>query len=367
MLNHKATFRPSRHRSVVPHRAAASALAIALGLAAAACSSSGSSSSGSTAAAGGSGSADNPKVSLQLEAYYSSTDPYVAWLKTLASKISTDTGGALSITVYPSSTLVSQANAPQAISSNTVSMGMIDDSDLDNFAKGLEVQNQAFYFTSFGQANSITTSQQVRDEKNSVLKKSNIMELDMCDGGFEYLISKQSISTPAQLSGVSVRTASASDDSLINTMGGIGTTVPIAEAYQALEQNVVQGVLSTPANMQAQNWYQVAKYVDLIPVKVGYADLDINTGAYDKLSANEQKVLVNDVAAATPQCNTLEQNSLQASLSKLKGEGVTLVTPTTADINEFVQKTNSTRQQYVSSTSLAQTMNTLIQSAVKGA
>lgn len=366
MGNRKATFSPGRQRRVLLPRFAVSALAIALGLGAAACSSS-SSSGGTAAGTSGNGAGDNPKVSFQLEAYYAGTDPYVAWLKTLASKINADTGGAVSITVYPNSTLVSQANAPQAISNNTVSMGMIDDSDLDNFSKGLEVQNQPFYFTSFAQANSVTVSQPVRDEKNSLLKKSNIMELNMCDGGFEYLISKKPISTPQQLSGVSVRTASASDDSLINAMGGIGTTVAIGEAYQALQQNVVQGVLSTPANMQAQNWFQVAKYVDLIPVKVGYADLDINTSAYGKLSPSEQKVLVNDVAAATPQCNTLEQKSLQDSLNKLKSEGVTIVTPTTADVNEFVQRTTSTRQAYVSATSVAQTMNSLIQSAVKGA
>jgi TRAP-type C4-dicarboxylate transport system substrate-binding protein len=243
-------------------------------------------------------------------------------------------------------------------------MGSVNQGSFDTFETGLEVQDQPFFFTTYNQANIATQSAAVRAATNNVLQKSGITELTDCVAGFEYLISKSPIQNLSQMKGVKVRTASDLDNAAIKAMGGIPVSIPLGETYEGLETGTVSAAISTVANIYSSGWFQAAKNLDMIPVKLGVVDLAINNKTLASLSSHEKSVLT--AAAAAPSCATAEQSQVQVDIKAMQQKATNVLTPASSDLNAFVASTEQVRNNYSNSTALAKSMTSLMQGVIKG-
>lgn len=327
---------------------------VSAGLLTAACSSSGSPSSTSGNAGTTSAAAGNPKVTLSVEAYVPDTDPVAKWLMDLASQVSKDTDGAVTLKLYLNSTLVSQTNAPSAIHADSVNMGEVQANALDQFEQGLDILEQPFLFDTNAQANAATESAALRNAQNVALAKQGLMNLASCSAGIQELISTKPIDSVAQMNGLRLRVSSAADVKLFNgALKTNETVISLAETYEAFKLGTVQAAVSNPTSILESNWQQVAPYVDEIPVRSGMTDLLVNVKALDQLSASEQTILERDAAASSANCDQLREASDDQANQTMKNQGEKFISLTPAQLQGFKTATASVLQNYINSTPLA--------------
>jgi TRAP-type C4-dicarboxylate transport system substrate-binding protein len=354
---HVVPVKPRRRRLTL-----VAGISVAVALAATACSSSSSGSSSS-----GSSAASDPHVTLRLADYLATTDPWTLWVEQFAKKVSADTKGAVTIKVYPNSELVSQANYLDSLRSGDVDMsnaGPTDLADLGTGALGLDVAVTPGLNTTWAQADSIANSAQALTMQNAVLKPFGVQILSTCLEGWSAFVSKTPVSSLSQLSGMKVRVAASADVTLTKALGGDPDVIPIGDTYEALQLGTVSGVLSNVGNIYTNQWYKVAKYVDLIPVRMSYQELAVNAKSWAKLSASEQQVVKKDATGTSQACNTAIETQSNSYTKTMQKAGAVIVQP--SDLTAWKNATSSIRTSAYNASPLAKKLSSLYVHLVAG-
>lgn len=308
---------------------------------------------GGTASGGGGGGG----TQLKLEDYLSSQEPWTEWAQNLTDKVGKDTGGLLSIKVYPDGQLVSQKGALQAIRSRSVDMGVVPDIGGGELAEGFSVADGPFFTATWQQSQSITTSNKVRDYQNQLLKPFKLHLLASCTEGFNYLLTQQPVHSMAELKGMKIRVPDQQSADEVSAIGATPVQIAIGDTYEALQLHTVAGAYSALTNFYSQHWYEAAKNVDLIPLSMSYVDLVVNLDSWNALSSTEQQKLSADAAAAIPACSTAEQNETKKIESEIESGGAQLVQP--ADVQPFVQATANLRTKQTTASKAAKELTAL--------
>ncbi|MEO1611566.1 MAG: TRAP transporter substrate-binding protein, partial [Pseudomonadota bacterium] len=107
------------------------------------------------------------------------------------------------------------------------------------------------------------------------------------------------VSGIADLAGKKIRVYSTTLGDFVEGVGGTSVTVPFAEVIPALEKGVVDcGITGTMSAYKA-NWHQVATHAYTLRVGWGLAFGAMNMDKWNAMSAEQQKVLTDEIAALT--------------------------------------------------------------------
>ena len=103
----------------------------------------------------------------------------------------------------------------------------------------------------------------------------------------------------ADLEGKKIRVYATTLGDFVEGVGGTSVTVPFAEVIPALEKGVVDcGITGTMSAYKAK-WHQVATHAYTLRVGWGLAFGAMNMDKWTSLSADQQKVLTDEIAALT--------------------------------------------------------------------
>lgn len=106
-------------------------------------------------------------------------------------------------------------------------------------------------------------------------------------------ITEKPVRTPADLSGIKIRTiGSPLFVKSINAMGGIATAIPWGETYQALEQKVVDGTEAQIPGIYAMKFYEIVKTVSLSEHFLLIASMVTGTKFFNALPPQYQAMLM---------------------------------------------------------------------------
>jgi TRAP-type C4-dicarboxylate transport system substrate-binding protein len=108
----------------------------------------------------------------------------------------------------------------------------------------------------------------------------------------QVLISKKPIRSPEDLKGMKVRAASRLTSEMVRSLGGVPVSMPVTEAYLALERGVVDAVMIPASAVKQFKLHEVADYVT-VGIPLGYSPmfLVMNKGTYERLPAEQKKVI----------------------------------------------------------------------------
>lgn len=97
---------------------------------------------------------------------------------------------------------------------------------------------------------------------NDILKKKNFFELGAAGVMGEYLWTKKKlVRRPEDIKGLKIRVAGKIEAQLIKAWGGVPVQLPSAEAAQALQRGIIDGVLSVTITAKGRGFYEFCKYV----------------------------------------------------------------------------------------------------------
>ncbi len=144
--------------------------------------------------------------------------------------------------------------------------------------------------------------------------------------GFRHFFGTKPLNKMADLSGMKIRV---SNDpvmrGLVKGLGASPTVVNYNELYSALQTGVVDAAEQPIANYKSKAFNEVAPYMILDGHTLGAIQVIITDEAWDKLSANQQKALVEAGKLASAFNRALSEGAENKVLKDLAAAGATVV------------------------------------------
>jgi TRAP-type C4-dicarboxylate transport system substrate-binding protein len=142
--------------------------------------------------------------------------------------------------------------------------------------------------------------------------------------GFRHMIRNKEINFSADMKGMRIRVpGSQLFVSTLVSMGASPASLPFPKTYAGVQQGVVDSLEGLILTMYSTKMYEVAKNMSFTKHFLGTVGLYISPKVWDKLSAQQQKIVMEELAAGAIS-NTSKLVKLDAEYKqKLEGLGVT--------------------------------------------
>ncbi len=118
-------------------------------------------------------------------------------------------------------------------------------------------------------------------------------------------------------------------------LGANTVSIPFPELYSSLQLGVIDGVENDLLTILSQNYYEVAKYLTLVPVWPFATVTLMSKKTWDKLSPTQQQIIQESVPEALELMMSEYERSFDAVFEILKSKGVTITKP--SNIKPFIE------------------------------
>jgi tripartite ATP-independent transporter DctP family solute receptor len=168
-----------------------------------------------------------------------------------------------------------------------------------NFVPELLVFDIPFIFRDTAHARAVVDGPIGQDILAKV-KDKGVIGLGYGENGFRHLTNnKRQVETPADLSGLTIRTMeNPIHITAFKELGARPTPIAWPELYAALQQGVVDGQENPLSNLLTAKLYQVQKYLTLTGHVYAPTLVMISPAAWNKLTPDQQKILKDAVGKA---------------------------------------------------------------------
>lgn len=135
----------------------------------------------------------------------------------------------------------------------------------------------------------------------------------------------KAVNSVGEMKGLKIRTFSPELADLVSAIGATPVNIGAPEVYSALQRGVMDGVITGIGNMRGPKWSEVLKggyMANIMPLD--FFDL-VSKEAFDKLPADYQRILREEMAAAAKGINELTISSVVDEQALLEKEGFKFV------------------------------------------
>ena len=209
-----------------------------------------------------------------------------------AELLSEKSGGKMKLKMYHSGTLGSQPDAIEQVRMGGLEIANFSLGPIGPIVPEANVVSLPFIFKDTEHAWRVLDGK-AGDMINVGLAKKGLISLAWyAAGARSFYNSKKPIKTPADVAGMKVRVMNNDLYSgMIKALGGNPTPMAFAEVYQSLKTGVVDGAENNWPSYESTGHYEVAKYYSISQHLIIPETLCINADVYNKLSADDQKIL----------------------------------------------------------------------------
>ena len=291
----------------------------------------------------GSGAYDasgDPKVDLIFTANASSADWHGMAMTTFAEEVEKLSGGSVTCSVFPDSTLYSSENEWDAISQGQdgggADMAYISFPTLST-QPGLEwcaMINTAYFWSSYDHMTSVLNGEIGQQMYARIAEKTGITPLNGFYLGSRVINTRtKQIDKQADMTGILLRMPSS--EAWLNlgrALGAEPTSMAFSELYTALQTGAIEGQDNPlPSDINAK-FYEVAKYFAITNHVVDSILPCINTNTWNKLTDAQKQAVMEALEVAREFNDTKRIEQENECVDTLKENGCTVTYP---DIQEF--------------------------------
>lgn len=209
--------------------------------------------------------AQNNKFSLKLAISLSQSHPTVIGLRAACAEILKETGGQLVIDVFPNGQLGSDSDTISQVRSGAIDLVCTTGAAWSTLIPAAAVPSAPFAFVDTQSAFAAMDGA-LGAHIHSAFGKVNLAQIGKTwDHGYRHVTtSTRPINSVQDLRGVKLRVpATAVLQMTFKALGASPTSVPLGEAYTALQTRVVDGQENPLAIIEAQRFYEVQKFCSL--------------------------------------------------------------------------------------------------------
>jgi TRAP-type transport system periplasmic protein len=168
--------------------------------------------------------------------------------------------------------------------------------------------------------------------------------------GFRHFTANKAIHSPADMKGMKIRvTQSPEKVKMVEGLGAQAVPISWAELYTALQQGVVDGQENPFSMIEQAKLYEVQKYMVTDGHTLGVLPISISEKVYQSLDKQQQRIIKDAALKAITifRAQLYLGNTLWAE--DLKSKGMTIYTPTPAEMLQFRESAQKSVIPYIRS------------------
>ena len=173
----------------------------------------------------------------------------------------------------------------------------------------------------------------VRERMDPVLKQemeaSGFVLLGISGGGFARILSQQPMQDLEALRASKVWMPEGDKVGLTvyRALGITPISLPIADVFTGLQTGLIETVAINPTSAIAFQWHSSTAYMTDVPITFLIGLLAIKKPVFDKLSAEDQAILREEMGAVFKRLDELNRIDNEAAKSALQQQGISFVMP----------------------------------------
>ena len=181
----------------------------------------------------------------------------------------------------------------------------------------------------------------VRERLDPILKRemesSGFVLLGISEGGFARILSTKPMVNLEALRASKVWVPEG-DKVGLTAFRGLGITpisLPIADVFTGLQTGLIETVPTNPASAIAFQWHSSTEYMTDVPITYIVGLLAVSKKVFDKLSADDQAVLREEMGAVFKRLDKINRDDNQAAMQALQQQGIRFVEPEPGEVERW--------------------------------
>lgn len=243
-----------------------------------------------------------------------------------AELVSERTNGHIQIEVYPNSTLGNERDMIEAVQLGMLDITIPNHAPMTNFTDAFNVFDLPFLFASREEAYAVCDSEFAQDILDS-LADINIIGISLWENGMRYIANnKLDVVDSSDLAGLKIRTMeNTTHMASFTAWGADPTPMAFGEVYTSLQQGTIDGCEIPLETIYQNKIYEVAKHITMTGHFYCTAPLLMSVNAWERLTEEEQQILVDAANEVKPYERQLIKDADDAYYDMMKEEGVVFV------------------------------------------
>lgn len=291
----------------------------------------------SLSACGSSSSADgtfNLKLAHGLAEDHAVHIALTAW----AQEVEEQSGGSITITIYPNATLGSETDNLIQVRAGALDMAKVSASVLGNFRSEWDVVSVPYVFNDKEHFYEVMDGE-IAEELYSLTADKGFMGLTWMDSGARsFYTANKAIRTPSDLSGLKIRTMdSTMAINMMTALGGSATTSTYSEVYSSMQTGNIDGAENNITAMRDHSdvtgYYCFDEHTRIPDILV------ISTDVWNAMSEEQQNIMKTTASQMTEDYKTAWAEFEDQIRSEAEANGVVFVED--VDIEAFQEACQS--------------------------
>ena len=289
------------------------------------------------------------KIKLIAAHVLAPSHPYQAGFEKMAEIVKAKTNGQIEIEIHANAELGEEEQTIEGLQMGTIDITTVSAAALTGFVKEYMACDLPFTFATPEEAYKFYDGP-IGIELFQKTESTGIVGLAWWENGFrDFTNNIRPISVPADMKGMKIRTMkSPVHMASVRAIGADAVPVSFGELYSALQQNVVDGQENPVANIHANRFYEVQKYVTISRHFYDPSPTFISKKTWDKLNAEQKKILLDASIEARDYMRKVANEQEAGLVEDLKKNGMTVTTLTTDQVKAFQDITKDVYKEFES-------------------
>jgi TRAP-type transport system periplasmic protein len=278
------------------------------------------------------------KLELKLGHVLSPDSHYSVMTKKLNDILKEETNGNITVTDFPQSQLGGDVQMVQAMQNGTQGLSVTVSTVLTTSIPEYEIFDLPYLFDSFEQANKVLNGP-VGQKYLDMLEDKNLVGLGFLSVVERNVFAKKPIKKIGDMKAQKLRVLQGPGHvTSYEALGAQPTPMAYSEVYTALQQGVVDGGDTTPDQFVNDKFIEVADTYNITKVHYLPLVLTMSKPIWDKMSAEDQKILKESAQEALAFQQDYYQEVYDENIGKIKEAGIKVVEPDLAPFKESTKK-----------------------------
>lgn len=269
------------------------------------------------------------KVTLRLTSASPASMEDSRALMDTAKFLEKETNGSVILKPYLSSSLFGEVDGVGAAQNGLVDMAVACTCNFTKLTTVFLFADLPYIFKSEASARTVWDGKIGQQARTEFADKTNLIALAFAPSGGgarQFLNTKKTVKTPADITGMKIRTtATPLEQGFWKEAGAIPTPVDISETYTALQQGLVDAEHLQPMWTTTLKHDEVVRHATELNALYVFRAITINKKSYAKLDADQQKALVKAMAYFEDKAYQYNEEERKTSLAEMAKHGVKTV------------------------------------------
>lgn len=243
-----------------------------------------------------------------------------------SNRVYEQTNGHVKIEVYANSTLGNERDMIEAVQMGMLDITLPNHAPMANFTKAFSVFDLPFLFATREEAYAVCDSEFGQNLLDS-LRDVNIVGVSLWENGMRVLANNRvDVVNPEDLNGLKIRTMENTIHmASFSAWGADPTPMAFGEVYTSLQQGTIDGCEIPLETIYQNKIYEVANHITMTYHFYCAAPLIMSVDAWNKLTADEQKILVDTANEVKAMERQLIKEADENYYGLMTDEGVSFV------------------------------------------